>query len=437
MYAMFSAFRVTTKLSKVHTASNGITDRGLDAIIRHLLLPSSPPQSLLPTIQELILSNNDIALAGATPHLLSTALSHPSSSLLSLSMTSNPRIGEDPSSLQNFFKYLEPASLIQLQMNTCGLGPVDALSIARWLADPKKGGKISHLELNANGFGTDAEGTNRIAKMVYAGLNTSLLRLEMAANDRIVIDEIADHPALAMASLSVSPTSTRSNSPLDKSTDAAKEILRGDELPWIQIKPFLDEALTRNHLLREATRHAALQLLPRARILLHAKARSVTQQIEEHLTPTVYSSAQPVNATQTSKSPINYQYTPSPNRAAASTSKPSLLTLPPEIITHILRSLASIDGVPLPPRPSQASSYDPAQPRNAIIASPLSEMQFTRILGLARDRSTLLGMTHRFHDGNGHAQTKRDSRDQGRVSLHDAASFLAIVGCKEYDRGYG
>lgn len=132
------------------TASNGITDAGLDAVVRFLLLPSAPPQSQLPTVQDLILSNNDISLTNqSTTYLLSTALSHPSSSLVSLSFTNNAKIGEQPTSMKWLLHHLEPTSLVQLQFNTCGLQPEDARTIARWLSDPKKGGRLQHLEVRS------------------------------------------------------------------------------------------------------------------------------------------------------------------------------------------------------------------------------------------------------------------------------------------------
>ena len=124
-----------------------MTDVGFDAIIKYLLLPSAPPQSQLPTLQELILSNNDISLSGSSPHMLSTALSHPYSSLVSLSLTSNTRISQNPTALKALFQHLEPTSLVQLQMNACQFAPEDARIIASWLCDASKCGKLAHLEV--------------------------------------------------------------------------------------------------------------------------------------------------------------------------------------------------------------------------------------------------------------------------------------------------
>lgn len=132
----------------LYAASNGLTDVGLNSIIRFILLPSAPPKSQLPTVQDLILSNNEIALADqSTAYLLSTALSHPSSSLVSLSLTNNARIGQQPTAMKWLLHHLEPTTLVQLQLNTCGLGPEDARTIAKWLSDPKKGGRLQQLEV--------------------------------------------------------------------------------------------------------------------------------------------------------------------------------------------------------------------------------------------------------------------------------------------------
>lgn len=131
-----------------HTASNGITDVGLNSTIRFLLLPSAPPQSQSPTVKELILSNNEISLEDqSTTYLLSTALSHPSSSLVLLSLTNNARIGEKATAMKWLLHHLEPTSLEKLHLNTCGLQAVDARTITRWLSDPKKGGKLQQLEV--------------------------------------------------------------------------------------------------------------------------------------------------------------------------------------------------------------------------------------------------------------------------------------------------
>lgn len=322
-------------------------------------------------------------------------------------------------------------------MNVCNLGPADALTIAQWLADPKRGGRLSHFELNANAFGTDARGTNRLAKVVYAGLNTSLLRLELAANDR---STDADGPVLDVnvGQLSLSPSH-----PISNGSDATKQqldanaFLLGDELPYATIKPYLDSALLRNRVLRDATQHTALQLLPRARVLLHVRIRSInTAQIKEQVSGV---EAAFDDAVAWVKNIGRKASKPKPNvtvyKEAPDGKTPPMLKLPPEVIIHILRCLSASDGIPLPPPPGQAKSFNPTQPCMPIMASALSEAQFTRILTLARDRSTLLGMTQRYHNaGQQKGRSKKDSRDQGRLSLHDAASFLRVVACTDYER---
>lgn len=429
-------------------ASNGITDKGLDSIVKFLLLPSAPPMSQLPTIQELILSSNDVSLAGATPHLLSTALSHRCSSLISLSLTSNSRIAEDSKHLANFFKHLEPTSLVQLQLNTCSLEPSDARTIAKWLSDPAKGGRLAHLELNANALGTDIFGTNRLAKVVYAGLNTSLLRLELAANDRILpaLDEDGE-PTGAQVNVSVpdsliseaSGATARKKATWEEATVSEHQVILGDELPFNELKPILADALARNHILRESTRRTAIGLLPVARILLHAKARISTA---EDIKSQIYSVSETfeVASIRPNGKPSNYTYTQKSSSSVARPpmASPPILKLPPELLIHLLRVYSTLEPIPLPPHPGQAASHVPIlRGRTPVFASSLSESQFNRVISLAQDRSTLAGMTQRYHSAtpNGNTSTpRRDSRDNGRISLHSPFAFLGVVGCLEYER---
>ena len=438
------------------TASNGITDAGLDSIVKYLLLPSAPPLSQLPTLQELILSSNDISLSGVTPHLLSTALSHRYSTLISLSLTSNSRIAESPDHLSDFFKHLEPTTLVQLQLNTCSLEPRDARTIAKWLSEPKKGGRLAHLELNANALGTDMFGTNRIAKVVYAGLNTSLLRLEMAANDRIlpVLDEDGEPTgaevevqlpnSLANEANAQTPASRR-RAAWEEEKSNEDEVILGDELPFNEIKPILADALARNHILRESTRHTALALLPVARVLLHASAR---QSYPEDIKSQLHGMAETFGAATLQPSrnsaATSYTYDHRTGSPAAAVRAPPMTTspilkLPPELLIHLLRVYSALEPIPPPPHPGKAASYVPTlQGRKPSFASSLSENQFNRIVSLAMDRSTLTGMTQRYHTANGGSAyaigQKRDSRDNGRISLHNAYAFLGVVGCLEYER---
>ena len=257
-------------------------------------------------------------------------------------------------------------------------------------------------------------------------MNTSLLRLELAANE-LQLANLDDEGEPSIQNLSLSP-------PFSKNIPEPNDsVLQGDDLPFTQIKSILADALARNHIFREATRHSAVQLLPAARILLHAKMPhiSVTEirsQVEADLEqPAWLASSETPNVTPS----INYTYDSNLQKREAPNSTP-LLRLPPELLTHVLRCYTALEAIPLPPNPSLANSYNPGQASTPIFASALSAAQFNRILILAQDRSTLSGMTHRFDTRM--TGLKRDTRDQGRVSLHDAASFLKVVGCLEYER---
>lgn len=129
-------------------ASNGISDVGLSAIALNLLLPSPSPNGQLPTIKRLLLQSNNIRLQGSTPHLLSTALSHPAAQLQLLLLNNNTGIAAEPDRLAAFMRNLEPTSLVHLQLNACDLEPEDAKTITKWISDPNKGGRIAALEVS-------------------------------------------------------------------------------------------------------------------------------------------------------------------------------------------------------------------------------------------------------------------------------------------------
>lgn len=302
---------------------------------------------------------------------------------------------------------------------------------------------ITPSQLNANALGTDSLGVNRLAKVVYAGLNTSLLRLELAANDRQI-------PVLDEDGEPTGEVRTASAPKLEEDEEEGEHrVIQGDDLPFTEIKPYLSDALAKNFVLRQATRHAALQLLPVARILCHA--RPVTpnvQEIKEAMDEMVknYAVASVLGTHGTQIPKADYAVRSRPNGATNGSSISSqpkaatppagscpLLALPPELITNILRAYTTIEPVPLPPNPSLASSYQPTQEAAPVFASALSDQQFARIIHLAEDRSTLKGYTQRY-DRRSPTGDKKDSRSSGRVSLHDGNAFLSYVGCLEYER---
>lgn len=322
---------------------------------------------------------------------------------------------------------------------------------------------------------------------------------------------------------STPPQAASKQSKEETEEEEEEDVIEGDDLSFAeQVRPILSAALARNHILREATRHAALNLLPRARVLMHARrprdltASQIKRQVlvdggvqnPDHSGDHVAtSSSQTIPIASASKlrssatTTNSYTYTTSPtppfhsttSSASLSSSSPipngnaknlspletnneqsPILKLPPELLLHILRCYTALEPVPLPPDPRRAKTYDPslttmttATPNSnsssgrqvasssssssssssttTIFASPLTENQMMRILTLAQDRMTLSGMTHRFDTrsyqssrggfgGGGGGGMKRDSRDSGRVSLHDSASCLRVVGCLEYER---
>jgi hypothetical protein len=292
---------------------------------------------------------------------------------------------------------------------------------------------VLDYQLNANALGTDIFGTNRLAKVVYAGLNTSLQCLELASNGRALpeLDEDGE------------PTGAETAVPLPDSLvnddKAGDSILLGDDLPYAELKTYLVEGLMRNVLLRVATRQTALLLLPVARVLLHAKRpRASPDSIKAQLgADDVADTFQAATLSGTPKpGVVSYTtYSTVPLSTTAATSSP-LLRLPPELISYILRVFTTLEPVALPPPPAHASTYTVTQPPQPTFASPLSETQFNRVLAIAQDRATLSGMTHRFPgNGAGRASPARgDARDQGRISLDTKWALLGVVGCMEYQR---
>lgn len=234
----------------------------------------------------------------------------------------------------------------------------------------------------------------------------------------------------------------------DELEEDEDRVIMGDDLPFAQIKPYLSDALAKNFVLRQATRHAALQLLPVARILSHA--RPVTPNVQEikdamdemvknYAVATILTKgAQTPKAEYSIKSHVNgtlngKNLSPESKAATPPAGSCPLLKLPPELITNILRAYTTVEPIPLPPNPSLASSYQPTQEATPAFASALTDQQFARIIHLAEDRSTLNGYTQRY-DRRSPTGDKKDSRSSGRVSLHNQFAFLSYVGCLEYER---
>lgn len=230
--------------------------------------------------------------------------------------------------------------------------------------------------------------------------------------------------------------------------DGQEKVIIGDDLPFAQIKPYLSDALAKNFVLRQATRHTALQLLPVARILSHAKpvtpsAKEIKEAMDEMVKSYAVATVLPTGsqapkaeyAVKPTNHTLGHRWKPTEQTKAATPPVGScpLLHLPPEILTNILRAYTTLEPVPLPPNPSFASTYQGTQEASPMFASALSDQQFARIMHLAADRSTLKGYTQRYYRRSPTGD-KKDSRSNGRVSLHDGDAFLAYVGCLEYER---
>lgn len=257
---------------------------------------------------------------------------------------------------------------------------------------------------------------------MYAGLNTSLVRLELAANQRLatIVNEDRDE----VPAPSARPPAT--------DADGEDAVIVGDSLPYhTQIKPILAEALARNRALQAVTAQTALKLLPVARVLLHATARRVSaqeirQQVEDlnEIGEKTVAAAAPDRR----KGTLVPQYTYSDTKAFSGYTISPLLQLPPELVANILRVYSALEPIPLPPSPAEADSFDPLRIRSLVLASALSENQFMRVLAVAQDRRSL---TQPVKPMLGSGSRGGNARP---VYLEDSKTFLHIVGCSKYER---
>lgn len=194
------------QLKQLDVTACSLTDRGLVAIVRHLLLPA-PPR--LPAMRRLFLNGNEIALdpSGPCPSLLASALSHPSSRLSLLNLTNNPLVG-----LADFLQHATPRALAFLHLNACKLPPSDGHALVNWLSSPTN--TLVSLELNANRL--DEAVLLALHDLVAKGQNPCLARLEVAANE-------AGYSGAQQTSLSMILARNRTYSLLAR--DAATKIL--------------------------------------------------------------------------------------------------------------------------------------------------------------------------------------------------------------------
>lgn len=265
-------------------------------------------------------------------------------------------------------------------------------------------------------------GTNRIAKAVYAGPNTSLVRLELAASEwpATIINEHGDE----VPAPPVRPPATE--------VDGEEAVLVGDSLPYeTDIKPILEEALARNRTLQALTPRTALKLLPVARVLLNARARRTsTQEVTQQIESLNVHAARKTGATVANRRSkfMVAPYAHSGRRPPSAYSASPLLRLPPELVASILREYSALEPISLPPDPAEADAFDPLRSRPAVLASALSKSQFMRVLAIAQDRRSLTQPVKPI-SGPAHKGRKVQS-----VYLKDSPTFLQVVGCSRYDR---
>ena len=128
---------------ELNLAANNVSDKGMLAIITHLLLPTTgSARPLEPTLHSLYLSVNKIQLSDkVVAALLATSLSHPSSSLHFLSLTSAPSI-----QLDHFLSLCYPTSLRYLLLNVCNIR--HAKSLIKFLSNPDQGGRLEGKSLS-------------------------------------------------------------------------------------------------------------------------------------------------------------------------------------------------------------------------------------------------------------------------------------------------
>jgi phosphoglycolate phosphatase-like HAD superfamily hydrolase len=437
------------------TAHNSISDRGLCEIIAKLLLPSA--EGVPPVLETLYLQANACVLTmhfffnplmpflsriqlseGPTPSLLSAALSHPSCSLIFLSLTENQRISRHPRGLAKFFSSdLSLTSLRHLCLNVCRLDYRSAVRIARFLEDPRRSGKLLVLELNGNVMGK--RGVARLVKAVTSGRNTSLCELQVAANeeDEGAVQEVAQLLA---------------NESTDEDQEEEEEEDVEPDKSGSEYTAELVAALERNQRLRLAVRKAALSLLPVARVLVNARPAPEPEQ-SLPLPPAAASSTSTMTMDDVfeqvdGRPPWDAAKAKTQAQTQSQAPKPFPYNrLPPELKIHVLRAVGMLNPVPLPPTPP------PRQPRShphhphdrsqhphdhhQQLASPLTETQFLRILKHAADRSTL---GHYFRNDTERQAWLRAAAATGVwtrdvEAVEDAIDrFLQRVNCDTWER---
>ncbi|GAA5843576.1 hypothetical protein JCM11251_007121 [Rhodosporidiobolus azoricus] len=315
-------------LEELNLSDCGLSDVSLHLLALHLLQPSPHP----PSIKALYLNHNNFSLGSGSSHtslseFLGSTLSSPTCSLQSLALTSNRAIG--PSGLIPLLSSLKlsvgPSRLAELRLSVTSLTPECAEPLARWLEDPDGGARCQALSLNACALGQ--AGVRRIAQAVISGKASSLLHLEVLANEDGDDEQWAEVNSTLIA----------------QEQDGAGE-------DW---KEQLEMAKKRNTRVFEETRSAALGLLAKTRVLLGGNAQEGE-----------------------SGSPHVFPFLRLPIELQVHILRCSLL-LKPSRQAHLYPPLSSSSSTTLLPSDDNA------------LSSPLTEGQFLRLIAHCASRSTL------------------------------------------------
>ncbi|KAI5480451.1 hypothetical protein MNV49_000604 [Pseudohyphozyma bogoriensis] len=254
------------------------------------------------------------------------------------------------------------SALTQLHFSVCGLTPATVRPLVGWLESPASSGLSV---LGANGNFLSAAGVRRIERAVVSGRCSSLLHLECFANDDV--DDLPEKELSIVGELEEE----------ERKWAESEEVETG--AAWRQR---LTTALERNRRVLKETRHAALALLPKARIIFGGSP--VERPVD-------------VEGIRRGVEALSDGSQPGWSDATSSATFP-FLRLPIELQVHVLRmSLLlkpSSDAHLYPPSSSPSSSLPPpnhnVSATTSIQSSPLTESQFLRLLSYASTRTTLL-----------------------------------------------
>ncbi|KAI5123236.1 hypothetical protein M0805_001325 [Coniferiporia weirii] len=219
------------RIAEISLNSNGIGDRGLEAIAEYLVGNEH--------LKELFLQNNEFQGDEDVAFKLSSAIN--SSRLEVLSLVTNQRLFNTFFSI--FVSHLDPPALRELHVSSLGLTQAAAPVLVSYLTSPRSR-TLETLKCNGNSLGRHA------VRAVVAALrksNFTLQKLEVYAN------------LLEFLNLGDG----------DADTDADNVGASDSSLvPWETVEQDLKNLLLRNEMLRQRTHEEALLLLSYSRMLL-------------------------------------------------------------------------------------------------------------------------------------------------------------------------